>query len=257
MWGSLHVTEQADTAYGLVPLTTLTLEESEANRLSMVKPPGFRTDIWLVGPEEFEHPLIPFPGTPIVSGASRTEQTDKGLEVTCSFEQRDVQIIHQFQDRIESGEAELPEDPSPHLLSQEAHRMVADALVNMVAKNVTAAAQHFLENDVSNMVLSRARKNFQIGLGGAAFVLAAELIVQGRVDTLGEVSISSLVVGSAMVAYHGIKKYLENLGEIRHGSSVIAEQYAQVVAYDIYRTYSASHFNQQAEEMFGPTPEDS
>lgn len=255
IWGSLHVTEQADAAYGLVPLTTQSLE-SEANRLSGIEAKNFRTDIWLVGPKELEYLPPSYPDSPIFSGRSETQTSDKGIEVICGFAKDDEEITQFVLELTESDGMELPEDAPPDLLTQGAHQMIAHGIVDIVATNVAFATQHLLENDTGNTVLSRARKDFLIGLGGGTYMSVSQLVMQGHVDTFGEVASGGLVVGGAMFAYHGLRQYIHNMAAIRRMIDEKSNQFGMIVASDIHRTYCTKHFDSQAKEMFGPMPED-
>lgn len=254
-WGSLHVTDHADAAYRLVPLTTQSLE-SETNRLSTVGVPDFRTDIWLAGPQELDYLQPLHLGLPSIHGRGEFRPTDRGIEVIHGYDKDDKDLIAYFQEQVESGEMELPDDAPPDFLAQYAHQMLTHSFATMIAGFVEPMVQRHLEKDINNMVMSQARKNFLIGLGGGTFISVEQLALYGHVDAFGETMSGALVVGGAMIAYRGVKKYLQQMSTIRQIIAASASQYAQTVAYDINRTYSAEHFNYQAREMFGPTPED-
>lgn len=255
-WGSLHVTQEADAAYGLVPLTTQSLEDG-ANRRGGSYTPDFRTDIWLVGPQELEHSALSNAGSPMFHGNDGLDITDRGIKLVCSYGKCDKELVEYYQGQIELDEMELPDDAPPDYLDQYAHQVIVSAFTALAAELATLAVQHLRQKDINNMVMSRARNNFLIGLGGGTFISAEQLIIYGHVNTFAEVSSSALVASGAIIAYRGIKKYFQRMTDIRNAIAEGANYHAEVVAYDLNRTYSVSHFNHQVEEMFGPAAEDS
>ena len=248
-WGSLHVTEQAHKAYGLAPLTTASLENESG--VSMPNLPDFRTHIWLVAPDELPFTIEAFPGLPLTMGAAMTEVTPSGIEVICGFDKTATEIADGFTRAMEADDVEPPEDQRPDELEQQTHQLLAHNFARLAGRNVAPYAHQLLEAAADKVVLTKAKNDFFIGLGGAAFINAYELAFTGRVDVASELTGTGMVAVGSAIAYRGIKKYFKGREAVKVFVANTSVQYAQMVAEDIHRTYCARYFDHQLQGMLG------
>jgi hypothetical protein len=261
-WGALHVTEQADAAYGLLPLTA---KSSDGGSERFVGAPDWidgiaiRTDIWLVSPTEAQgEPRQPFPGAYVFYTDVRASvgPSSPSLELICNFDTTDTDVIENASNKAEAAGIELSDDAPPDVMAQTVHQAMVHVIATALEGKIALGLSQLLEDYGGKSVMSRSRKDFLIGLGGAAYLAVLESLIDGRIDDFGEAASGGLVVVGALLAHHRLRAYFENLRLQRQSIRVFSQLYASFAAKDIHQAFSTEHFNQQAERQFGPMSED-
>lgn len=255
LWGSLHVSEQADKAYGLVPLTTKSLESDTNSLFGDIKDSGLHTDIWLVGPDEMGPPPIQAPEEAFFIGCAVSRPTKKGVELWCSYGGTDDDLARFIREQMEYEGHEIPHDAPPDFIGQEVHHAISHRLADGVVQNLQVPVRHVLKNSADKHAFRQAKKSFLAGFGSAAWIDGFELLANGRIDTIGEVSGIGFAALGSTVAYLGLRKYIAINEGMNSHIDYLASRYIQEIGYDIHRTYCRHHFDSQAEGMFDIPPE--
>lgn len=254
-WGALHVSEQADHAYGLLPLAT---DHPQEPRLQPGRSLHFRADVWLLGPSEIDSSIeaAHYPQTGDISLFTSPILSPDGIDLVCRFDKSDQELIERLQQKLDCGEAELEEDAPPDVLAQIIHQNMAHALSDSLNSISPAVIGSSLEGQINSIVMSGVKRSLLNGLGPGVLVPAVDLAIEGGVNPFIESVSGGYIIMGGLLAYQAIKKYFRHAAEIRLGTEGLSQLFGSEIAEDIHRTYCASHFNDEMRQNLGNMPED-
>lgn len=253
VWGRIHVTEEAEQAYGLAPLTTSAIEEENNKKIGELDE-NIKTDIWIVGPSEIPGGFHAVgDGVPV---AAKGKITPEGIDVVCAFAASEKEIVDHIEELADTDSWNIDEDAPPDILSQEVHSLYADTLSGVLIPNMMPTVHAKLQEASGAMAITGAKRSLRIGLFGAAYINAANLIITGEVDKFTELTSGASLAAGGYFAYRGLKKYIQRPGTTNM-LMVMAGGYTEMVANDVHRTFCPRHFNQQMQDLFESDPDDS
>lgn len=264
-WGAVHVSEKADKAYGLVPLTADVIRDAEDDT-HVENAWGMRTDVYLLSPEEFNQDISK---TKIVS---RPYRTASGVGATI-FANDGIKLflaLHDGQEGTESRllndlesyvnyyylcedmeDAQTPDDiPIKGSDEQEITQLLVHDFCDLVDEATRESITEYFRAERSKFAAARLAR-----LGSKALIGAG--IAIGTVGTLHN-GIEMIIPDAAIVyaavqsqlAYAYIKKHMRQANSLEFELKNTASNYGNVVGYDIHQAYCATHFNMKAEKKF-------
>jgi hypothetical protein len=261
-WGALHVTADADEAYGFVPLVAGVIK---GGGIDMEQAPkaAIRTDIYLMSPREFidqaDNGLLP--SAPFIGdiGYGAAGMHKGGLELRVALAERTEEVERLSLDAIASHAKEIGSEiddmrtaddiPVVEAISQDASQFLVHGLTSLITNITRESAIEFMTADRNKKALREVTHIGGLGLAGAGLVLGANGILNGEVDAVSASTAMMFVGFYSNSARRFIKRHLAESNLYRHGIDNTASAYADTVAEDIHTTYCTAHFDQQAEEM--------
>lgn len=241
-WGQLHMTEAADDAYGITPLTTVVDGGSDEYRHLDYNP---SIDLTIVSPEETD--VEPIRPTTTKNQKSLAGVVNLGIASDEFIEANETGLAQ----LIEQTGMPIPEDEIEKVtasLHQDTPQMLAHLMADLSQAEVeTLLSGHILgEQDA---ILNRYIKAIgTLGVVGGIGIVAPAAILNG-----GSINPVSFLMGMSYTGYHisRIQKRVQQNLEDRTKSQKKAETLARLaglfVSSDIHRSYCRSHFDRQFE----------
>lgn len=263
-WGALHVTKPADEAYGFVPLTPDVITNGGID-ISKTKAAGLRTDVYLLGPDEFiekadigkQHFSNAYKADLAAVGAVSLRKNGIVLRLALTKDADSVK------DRMLSSMALLAEQtesdlddlrtkdgiPLKEAIAHQTPQTLLEALCIYTADVTREAAADFFTGDLNRKILRRSSRLGAFGLAASGVLMSTNAALRGSIDPLVAASALTYTGYYSFLARQAIKRHLKNAaysGEMIRKASFV---YAGTIAEDLYRTYCSAHFDRQAEAM--------
>ena len=258
-WGTLHVTHQADEAYGLRPLNT------DPETLGQPMPHGdvinhIRTNIWLVGPDEladWPYDLELEDDASSISVRVESFLVEDGIGVVAGFGKAHKETVQAFASDVEAGIIEMGDDERPDALDQKVRIRMLHLLVHDINEAVSRASVDYLNKVANNSVFKSAKRDLVTGVGGAAVISSIGYTAEGRINpVIAGLSIFLLSVNGIKL-YRDLKKYIEKTDQRRRVEGFFSVNYGSAVAGELHRTYCPDYFDHQIQQLLDQTPDDS
>ncbi len=262
-WGALHVTSQAEEAYGFVPLTANAIN---GDGIDITKQPetGIRTDIYLMGLQEFtEHNNFAFALSNFemndIGVSAASIGTDK-IELRLALSRHADDLRESILDDISRIAHDLGSDiddvmdhnnmPISESIGQSSSQILMHGLCAFTARKVHESAVELANAQLDKKALRRMTALGGAGLAGAGTLLTMNgLINHGNIDVLSASLAMSYVGAYAYNARRTIKQHLASASVRQPIIEDNAERYAIMVADDVHATFCSSHFDNNAEQM--------
>ena len=230
-WGVLRVTNEADAAYGLIPLTPQAtagdvIADNTANRQTS------RVEIRLAGPQELEQQVDSVDDVRHwAGGVILAKIDDKSLNLTIGFVASTDEIVASFED---SSAIEEVKDTVPYILVHELTQEIEVA---------TASLMTIIEDQKSNRRLRR-----QVWTSGGIAVAATTALATFDF-TIGEISpTSAALFGTTVVSqaaiFHNTRRRANNLAaDLTRAHFLAGLTLGATAARDVHDSYCRNVFN--------------
>ncbi len=259
-WGALHVSKKANEAYSFVPLRE-GVSKDEATLIDKDVETTFRTDVYLLSPQEFDElPIDDSPPEVAGTGGGLYEIHKDGISIKLALSQ-DKETAQQ---RLVESVTELTEHnggnindvvtehgiPFMESVGQDSVQNLVHEFSQLAHAVSEGAILDFCRAKADKKLLTRASLLGSTGLVGAGGMLGVGGAINGEVDTLSAVVALAYSGAYSYFAGRSVKQYLGSTNEREQRFGVISGVHGARVAQDIHNTYCTRHFDDEAAKMF-------
>lgn len=259
-WGSLRVSEAADMAYELVPLTANFIKGSgkEVGQSEILA-----INIWLLAPEEVPEEqwaeLRPFGDLTetwtttsidgkridiaIAHSKNRASISDVGIsDMEELFAQASEATGIDLEDLLNSIEDEHGFNHED-LVRRMVPTLITHATVAAIQVETELAVAKHIKNEMDNVVINKVSLRGAVALGGAGVVLAPD-IINGEGVSTPSVVISGTLAGALLwLGRRDLKNFLWNRPVFDKSAERIAETRGFMVGQSVHEAYCPNHFD--------------
>ena len=255
-WGALHVTKNAHQAYNLVPLVE-GVKSGDGIKLDPVQEYPIRTDIYLLEPDEYidlatEGALPKYPYM-TNDGMGATILHKGGMEIILGLKGRTDAAVEHAKNNIPSFTRNLgiPLDDNEVMdqIEQEMPQLALNYLCNLAKIATENSADEYVRADMAKKAMRVTKYTGALAIMGTSTMLAVGLANDGKIDSFEALAAVGFLSGLEIIRNTPIKAHLKYTNERERKMEAMTGGYGNIISNDIYKTYSAEHFNKQAEAM--------
>jgi hypothetical protein len=257
-WGTFQVSEAANAAYGLVPLSP-NQERGPFDTSQQEKKAVPSTNIYLLGPDEM---LVNF-GLGIITSQPSFDEKGVSIHVSLSNTLDGMrEKVEGFLDGAEaedvegSGLEEIYEAVQDFIVDDDSTRVEAalrQSLIHLlllpIGNTTVQATKDWLRSDLNRSAYKLMRNAAKATLGIPAAVGTMELVTYGKIDPVQAAGIGAIILYGAVRVGSETKKYLKNEGVREAMLELPAAQYTDSVLNDIHEAYCSAHFDRQTSTL--------
>ncbi|MBI2008981.1 hypothetical protein HYS84_01045 [Candidatus Saccharibacteria bacterium] len=266
-WGSLSVTEEADSELGLVPLTAEVVKgKAEAPAENPDRP---YIAVTLVGPSETPpYMWEEVPGTTAGVWATKSVYTGRiniAVGSTKSTEEIRQTVLAGIMETTGMDEEELAENiveehgiPLPEAVSQETSQFIVYALHAFMAEPVAQCLVEWSDRKADEKFIKSMTKIGGVTLLTTAYLVGLE-VAYHESDFVTATTAAGLLTVSGLTAFalrDRFKRYLENKRDLSLVNEHVAHAMGVSVANDIHETFCTEHFDRQEQGWMGEETEE-
>jgi hypothetical protein len=259
-WGRLRVTESANEAYGLVPLTPSFIkgdtEISPSIEMGSLPP----TNVLLVGPSEVSKENLP---SDAFNARAELRLTKQGIDVILGFA-NDKETMAKQGEMILSQVVQMTdidEDNLSKILNEDGislseafehsvPQQFAHVIPAIVKNRVEVASADWMRASSDTRLIKSATRSGIASLGIAALMLSPEIETGEPISALRASVAGGLLIGTFAGARSSIKSRLRMRRENEQYVNFLADFHSTRVAEAIHLTYCTNHFDRENEKRF-------
>lgn len=255
-WGALHVTKNAHQAYNLVPLVE-GVKNGDGIKLDPVEDFPIRTDIYLLEPQEYislasEGTL---PKSPYMThdGMGATTLHSGGMEIILGLKGRTDAAVNFAKNNLHriADELDMPfsEDQVIDKIEQDMPQLALDYLCGLAKVAIENSADEYIRAETAKKTMRVTSYTGALAILGTSTMLATGLVDNGKIDGFEAMATVGFLTGFEVLRRIPIKAHLSYANERERKMEEMTTGYGSIISNDIYKTYSAEHFNKKAEAM--------
>ena len=255
-WGALHVSKNAHQAYNFVPLVE-GVKNGDGIKLDPVEDFPMRTDIYLLEPEEYINMASEgtLPKQPYMTedGMGATFFHKGGMEIILGLKGRTdtaVEYAKQQLPRIaDSLNIPLDDDEVNDKIEQDMPQVALKYLCGLAKIAIENSADEFVRADMAKKAMRVSSYTGALAILGTTTMLGIGLADNGNVDVFEALASVGFLSGLELMRHVPMKAHFKYTNERERKMEVMTTGYGNTISNDIYKTYSAEHFNKQAKAM--------
>jgi len=255
-WGALHVTKNAHQAYSLVPLVE-GVKNGDGITLDPVEEYPIRTDIYLLEPEEYINMATDgtLPKEPYMNsdGMGATVLHKGGMEIILGLKGRTDAAVDFAKENLSqmSGllDFNIDDDEVREMIEQDMPQLALTYLCSLVKMATENSADEYVRAETAKKTMRATSYAGSLAVLGTSTMLGAGLVDNGRIDGFEAMATIGFLGAFELIRRIPLRAHLSYTNERERKMEKMTTGYANIIANDIYKTYSAEHFNKQAEAM--------
>lgn len=257
-WGALHVTKNAHQAYNLVPLVE-GVKNGDGIELGPVEEFPIRTDIYLVEPEEYILMATDgsLPRQPYMTGdgMGATKLHKGGMEIILGLKGRTDAAVDLAKDNIsaisEKFDFPINDDEVIDRIEQDMPQLALTYLCSLAKVAIENSADEYVRAETAKKTMRATNFAGALAVLGTSTMLGTGLVDNGRIDAFEAIATIGFLGGFELIRRIPLKAHFSYTNERERKMEAMTSGYGNIIASDIYKTYSAEHFNKKAEAMLG------